>query len=145
MSMPIRVNSQSGKGGMAYLLQTEYGLELPRRLQIDFARKVQRHTDGSGAEVTAEQLWELFTTTYTSTDTDECPDTPVDVLAVTHQSIERGTARTTVAYLEYRTEQSVAWAAGIAESPTAATAAAMVAAARHGATARGTLSGAGLA
>jgi 2-isopropylmalate synthase len=60
----IRVNSQSGKGGIAYLLQTEYGLDLPRRLQIDFARHVQRHTDTSGEEVTAEQLWRLFTDVY---------------------------------------------------------------------------------
>ncbi|MFC6366540.1 2-isopropylmalate synthase [Nonomuraea thailandensis] len=60
----IRVNSQSGKGGIAYLLQTRYGLELPRRLQIDFSSAVQRATDGSGEEITAEQLWELFHATY---------------------------------------------------------------------------------
>ncbi|MET7331460.1 2-isopropylmalate synthase [Nonomuraea sp. NPDC005650] len=60
----IRVNSQSGKGGIAYLLQTRHGLELPRRLQIDFSSVVQRATDGSGEEITAEQLWELFHATY---------------------------------------------------------------------------------
>ncbi|MEV4115367.1 2-isopropylmalate synthase [Nonomuraea sp. NPDC049695] len=60
----IRVNSQSGKGGVAYLLRTRYGLELPRRLQIDFSSVVQRATDGSGEEITAEQLWELFHATY---------------------------------------------------------------------------------
>ncbi|WP_043641242.1 2-isopropylmalate synthase [Nonomuraea candida] len=60
----IRVNSQSGKGGIAYLLNTRYGLELPRRLQIDFSSVVQRATDGSGEEATAEQLWELFHATY---------------------------------------------------------------------------------
>ncbi|AZH79813.1 2-isopropylmalate synthase [Microbacterium sp. Y-01] len=60
----IRVNSQSGKGGIAYLLEAEYGLELPRRLQIDFARHVQRHTDERGSEVTATQLWDLFRTAY---------------------------------------------------------------------------------
>ncbi|MEV4089270.1 2-isopropylmalate synthase, partial [Nonomuraea fuscirosea] len=60
----IRVNSQSGKGGVAYLLHTRYGLEPPRRLQMDFSRVVQRATDGSGAEITAEQLWELFHATY---------------------------------------------------------------------------------
>ncbi|MGV9747563.1 2-isopropylmalate synthase [Rhodococcus zopfii] len=60
----IRVNSQSGKGGIAYLLETEYGIELPRRAQIDFARHVQRHTDVTGAEVTAEQLWDLFHAIY---------------------------------------------------------------------------------
>ncbi|WP_374704317.1 2-isopropylmalate synthase [Mycolicibacterium sp. NCC-Tsukiji] len=60
----IRVNSQSGKGGIAYLLHTGCGLDLPRRLQIDFARHVQAHTDGSGAEVTAAELYDLFEATY---------------------------------------------------------------------------------
>lgn len=53
-----------GKGGIAYLLAAEYGLELPRRLQIDFARHVQAHTDESGAEVTAAELFELFEAAY---------------------------------------------------------------------------------
>ena len=60
----VRVNSQSGKGGIAYLLESAYGLELPRRLQIDFARRVQAHADHSGGEVTAEQLWRLFEAAY---------------------------------------------------------------------------------
>ncbi|WP_446685839.1 2-isopropylmalate synthase [Microbacterium plantarum] len=60
----IRVNSQSGKGGVAYLLETAYGIELPRRFQIEFARHVQRHTDAGGGEATASELWELFRTTY---------------------------------------------------------------------------------
>ncbi|GAA4176664.1 2-isopropylmalate synthase [Gryllotalpicola koreensis] len=60
----IRVNSQSGKGGIAYLLESEYGVELPRRLQIDFARHVQEHTDASGAEVTAAEVWHLFQAAY---------------------------------------------------------------------------------
>jgi 2-isopropylmalate synthase len=66
----IRVNSQSGKGGIAYLLESEYGIELPRRLQIDFARHVQQHTDETGSEVTAEQLWNIFHTTYLATPVD---------------------------------------------------------------------------
>ncbi|UUZ49419.1 hypothetical protein LP420_03615 [Massilia sp. B-10] len=49
----IRVNSQSGKGGMAYLLEQEYGLALPRRLQIEFSRAVQAATDASGREIAA--------------------------------------------------------------------------------------------
>ncbi|WP_030921526.1 2-isopropylmalate synthase [Streptosporangium amethystogenes] len=60
----IRVNSQSGKGGIAYLLETEYGVELPRRLQIDFARHVQQHTDTTGGEVTAAELWDSFRSLY---------------------------------------------------------------------------------
>ncbi|MBD8478346.1 2-isopropylmalate synthase [Microbacterium sp. CFBP 8794] len=63
----IRVNSQSGKGGIAYLLETEYGIELPRRLQIDFARYVQKHTDEKGSEVTAAQLWDIFRIAYLTT------------------------------------------------------------------------------
>ncbi|MBW8483528.1 2-isopropylmalate synthase [Actinomadura parmotrematis] len=56
----IRVNSQSGKGGVAYIMKTEHALELPRRLQIEFSRVVQEHTDGEGGEVTAERMWEIF-------------------------------------------------------------------------------------
>ncbi|NEW26708.1 2-isopropylmalate synthase [Nocardia cyriacigeorgica] len=63
----IRVNSQSGKGGIAYLLNSEFGMDLPRRLQIDFARHVQQHTDGTGAEITAAELRELFDRTYLAT------------------------------------------------------------------------------
>jgi len=60
----IRVNSQSGKGGISYLLQTEYGLELPRRLQIEFSGAVQRVMDTEGKELTAQQLWDLFIQEY---------------------------------------------------------------------------------
>ncbi|MEU5996031.1 2-isopropylmalate synthase [Spirillospora sp. NPDC047418] len=60
----IRVNSQSGKGGIAYLLETEYGIELPRRLQIDFARHVQQYTDATGGEVAASELWSVFRDVY---------------------------------------------------------------------------------
>ena len=60
----IRVNSQSGKGGMAYLLETGYGLELPRRLQIEWAAVVQLVMDDQGQELTAADLWALFERTY---------------------------------------------------------------------------------
>jgi len=60
----IRVNSQSGKGGMAYLLEQEYGLELPRRLQIEFSRVVQKHADASGREVAASDIHALFAKEY---------------------------------------------------------------------------------
>ncbi|MCO6006321.1 2-isopropylmalate synthase [Actinoallomurus purpureus] len=56
----IRVNSQSGKGGVAYIMKTEHSLDLPRKLQIEFSRVVQQHTDGEGGEVTPEQMWEIF-------------------------------------------------------------------------------------
>jgi 2-isopropylmalate synthase len=60
----IRVNSQSGKGGVAYLLEQEYGLSLPRRLQIEFSPVVQALSDSSGKEVTASQIWKLFEDEY---------------------------------------------------------------------------------
>ncbi|MDI6024512.1 2-isopropylmalate synthase [Leucobacter sp. UT-8R-CII-1-4] len=60
----IRVNSQSGKGGIAYLLENEYGITLPRRLQIELAGHVQRHTDRHGSEVTAAELWQIFSEHY---------------------------------------------------------------------------------
>jgi 2-isopropylmalate synthase len=60
----IRVNSQSGKGGVAYLMKTEHQLDLPRRLQIEFSRVVQGHTDAEGGEVPAGQMWEIFSDEY---------------------------------------------------------------------------------
>ena len=60
----IRVNSQSGKGGIAYLMEAEHGLTLPRRLQIDFREVVQRVADATGREQTAADLWQVFQAEY---------------------------------------------------------------------------------
>ena len=60
----IRVNSQSGKGGVAYLLATEHGLDLPRAMQVEFSQQVQKLTEQSGTEISPAQIWEVFTTTY---------------------------------------------------------------------------------
>ena len=60
----IRVNSQSGKGGVAYIMKAEYRLDLPRRLQIEFSRVIQAHTDNEGGEVTPAQMWETFSAEY---------------------------------------------------------------------------------
>jgi 2-isopropylmalate synthase len=60
----IRVNSQSGKGGVAYLLKSDHSLDLPRKLQIEFSRVVQNKTDSDGGEVTSEALWAIFTDEY---------------------------------------------------------------------------------
>ena len=60
----IRVNSQSGKGGVAYLLKTDHALDLPRKLQIEFSGVVQAKTDAEGGEVTSEQIWEIFNDEY---------------------------------------------------------------------------------
>ncbi|MBP7897955.1 MAG: 2-isopropylmalate synthase [Candidatus Planktophila sp.] len=64
----IRVNSQSGKGGVAYLMKTEHHLDLPRRLQIEFSKIVQEKTDAQGGEVSADQLWAIFEDEYLPTD-----------------------------------------------------------------------------
>ena len=60
----IRVNSQSGKGGVAYLLKKDHSLDLPRRLQIEFSGVVQTKTDAEGGEVTSEELWTIFQDEY---------------------------------------------------------------------------------
>ena len=80
----IRVNSQSGKGGVAYLMKTEHHLDLPRGLQIDFAQKVQAITDARGGELTADELLEAFTGHYTGV------VEPFALLSYTHESGEEG-------------------------------------------------------
>jgi 2-isopropylmalate synthase len=60
----IRVNSQSGKGGVAYIMKTEHFFDLPRRLQIEFSGVVQRHTDDEGGEVSPQQMWDIFSREY---------------------------------------------------------------------------------
>jgi 2-isopropylmalate synthase len=94
----IRVNSQSGKGGMAYLLEQEYGLQLPRRLQIEFSRAVQAVADASGREIAAREIHEIFCREYFDQATpyaygshkmveDSTSDEPVQIdLAVTHRN-----------------------------------------------------------
>jgi len=64
----IRVNSQSGKGGVAYLLKEDHGLDLPRPLQIEFSRIVQEVTDRTGKEMTSAAIWDLFQETYLGRD-----------------------------------------------------------------------------
>ncbi|WP_442943386.1 2-isopropylmalate synthase [Nocardia sp. NBC_00565] len=97
----IRVNSQSGKGGIAYLMHTEYGLDLPRRLQIDFARHVQAHTDDTGLEIAAAELRELFDRTYLDTTagpvglkewrtTDACTEITLSIGTTTEHSEHHG-------------------------------------------------------
>jgi 2-isopropylmalate synthase len=60
----IRVNSQSGKGGVAYLLKTDHALDLPRKLQIEFSGVVQAKTDAEGGEVTSDEIWHIFNDEY---------------------------------------------------------------------------------
>jgi 2-isopropylmalate synthase len=63
----IRVNSQSGKGGIAYLLESHYGMVMPRRLQVEFSAHVQKHADATGTELVAKTLWSMFEAEYLHT------------------------------------------------------------------------------
>jgi 2-isopropylmalate synthase len=80
----IRVNSQSGKGGVAYIMKSEHNLDLPRRLQIEFSKAVQAHTDAGGGEVSSSRLWEIFQFEYLE------PDTPLRLVSVSTASAENG-------------------------------------------------------
>ncbi|MEP7105268.1 MAG: 2-isopropylmalate synthase [Chloroflexota bacterium] len=76
----IRVNSQSGKGGVAYIMKTERHLDLPRRLQIEFMRIIQQITDASGKEITPEEIWLAFQWTYLN------PETSLEL--VEHETVD---------------------------------------------------------
>jgi 2-isopropylmalate synthase len=80
----IRVNSQSGKGGVAFLLASRYGLELPRGLQVDFAQKVQAITDAQGGELSAEEIYDVFRESYLAV------DKPYEIVSYRHDSAEKG-------------------------------------------------------
>lgn len=67
----IRVNSQSGKGGVSYLMKTDHHLDLPRRLQIEFSQVVQQRTDTEGGEVSSEEIWSIFQDEYLPVDQDD--------------------------------------------------------------------------
>ena len=79
----IRVNSQSGKGGVAYIMRTEHGLELPRRLQIEFSQVIQRMTDSEGGEVAPAQMYEIFADEYLPV-----PEMPWGRLKLRHVLVE---------------------------------------------------------
>ena len=78
----IRINSQSGKGGISYLLETEYGVVMPRRLQVEFSGEVQRYTDQYGGEMEADDIWRLFSEIYL--------DDADSIRYVKHQLFEEG-------------------------------------------------------
>ena len=95
----IRVNSQSGKGGIAYLLEQGYGVALPRRMQVDFSAAVQRLTDESGHEVTSAQIWALFQQEYVESDT--------PLRYVSHELTERDGRETIVLTADVHGERRV--------------------------------------
>ena len=80
----IRVNSQSGKGGVAYVLKTEHHLELPRRLQIEFSKAIQKIADSEGGEVTPEEIWRAFEGEYLK------PVRPLELISLRHLEGEPG-------------------------------------------------------
>ncbi len=86
----IRVNSQSGKGGVAYLLKTEQELDLPRRLQIEFTRVIQQITDTTGKEITGNEIWEEFRKHYLS------PSKPFELQSFTTSQNSKGADRSEV-------------------------------------------------
>ncbi|HWG02897.1 MAG TPA: 2-isopropylmalate synthase [Trebonia sp.] len=79
----IRVNSQSGKGGVSYVMKTGHSLDLPRRLQIEFSKVVQAHTDAEGGEAAPDQIWDIFRRTYLAPG-------PVDLLDHQSSSVVEG-------------------------------------------------------
>lgn len=78
----IRVNSQSGKGGVAYIMKTDHGIAMPRAMQVDFSRVVQTVTDAEGGEVDSKTMWDIFANEYLET------KSPVEQLAVSVQNAE---------------------------------------------------------
>jgi 2-isopropylmalate synthase len=83
----IRVNSQSGKGGVAYLIDTEHGLDLPKRLQVEFSKQIQTITEGSGTEIKPGEIWDVFEGTYLPDDA---------TIRLLSSEVTTGSGRTTV-------------------------------------------------
>jgi 2-isopropylmalate synthase len=105
----IRVNSQSGKGGVAYIMKADHHLDLPRRLQIEFSQVIQRHTDSAGGEVSAGQIWQIFAAEYLEPG-------PFELVSYTATS-EGGTERVDCTVRAYGTEYELF---GIGNGPIAA-------------------------
>jgi 2-isopropylmalate synthase len=105
----IRVNSQSGKGGVAYIMKSDHHLDLPRRLQIEFSHVIQRHTEAQGGEVDPAQMWQFFAAEYLD-------DGPFELISFSSASDE-GTERITATVRAFGVEHAVA---GVGNGPIAA-------------------------
>jgi 2-isopropylmalate synthase len=105
----IRVNSQSGKGGVAYIMKSDHHLDLPRRLQIEFSHVIQRHADDEGGEVDPEQMWQLFAAEYLDAG-------PFQLVGFSSASDE-GTERITTTVRAFGTEHTLT---GVGNGPIAA-------------------------
>ena len=149
----IRVNSQSGKGGIAHVLRAGWGLDLPTELRVEFATVIQRVTDVTGAEVEPDRIWDIFRTEYCDTtycDTTYCDTTSRTVEpdgdsvttllsalrdrgvpTVIDQLIDAGTGRSTVCYARLLVDHRPVWGVGLAPGVSAAGVAAVRAALRR--------------
>ncbi|WP_436701338.1 2-isopropylmalate synthase [Nocardioides sp. BYT-33-1] len=107
----IRVNSQSGKGGVAYVLKAEHSLDLPRRAQIEFSRVIQQHTDAQGGEVTPEDIWTIFRKEYLDR------ETPYSLVSFSSVTSEDGDDRQEVRLVVRGEEQTFT---GMGNGPVAA-------------------------
>jgi 2-isopropylmalate synthase len=105
----IRVNSQSGKGGVAYIMKSDHHLDLPRRLQIEFSQVIQRHTEDEGGEVEPAAMWQLFAEEYLA-------DGPFELVSFSSAS-EAGTERISAVVRAFGTEHNVT---GVGNGPIAA-------------------------
>ena len=105
----IRVNSQSGKGGVAYIMKADHHLDLPRRLQIEFSQVIQRHTDSEGGEVEPARMWDIFAAEYLEPG-------PFELVSYTATS-EEGTERVDCTVRAYGTEYTLS---GMGNGPIAA-------------------------
>jgi 2-isopropylmalate synthase len=105
----IRVNSQSGKGGVAYIMKTDHHLDLPRRLQIEFSQVIQAHTDVEGGEVDADLMWQIFSGEYLTNDSFE--------LVRSSSSSDDGIERLTATIRAFGVEHELS---GVGNGPSAA-------------------------
>jgi 2-isopropylmalate synthase len=95
----VRVNSQSGKGGVAYIMKTEHGFDLPRRLQIEFSQNIQHITEDSGTEISPAVMWDAFTSEY-------LPEVPTYNLVSHELRSDSATGHTQItAYVDVRGER----------------------------------------
>ncbi|MFL6124148.1 2-isopropylmalate synthase [Actinophytocola sp.] len=133
----IRISNQSGKGGIAYLLRTEYGLDLPRRMQIEFAALVQEYLDEHGGEVSAELLWTLFHQEYLAADAtaNGQGDARPVLLATVRQNSTTGDTEEHACFCEVQVGSTTCWGAGVAGDLAAAEVAAFRSAAHRAAAA----------
>lgn len=109
----IRVNSQSGKGGVAYIMKTDHGINLPRQMQVEFSGVVQQVTDSEGGEVNSKNMWDIFATEYLDT------VAPVEQVSmrITNAETEEDEATITATVLHEGTEKTIT---GTGNGPVAA-------------------------